>query len=354
MNVKRIRRRSKKPGLPPGTLDHVGEERPPETRITRIYYEEGWLEEGEIAAEGVCAACTTGPGVTWINIDNVDIDLLEQMGAELGLHPLVLEDILNTEQRPKLEAFDDHLFIPLKMVTHDPEAGEITVEHVSLIVGPQYVLSFQEREGDVFTPIRQRIRKKKGRIRAAGADYLTYALIDVIVDHYFVALEVFSERSERLEEEVMTDPSQKTIEAIHALKRELILLRRSAWPMREIINGLDREGASLISLNTQIYLRDVYDHAIQAIDTIETLRDVVSGLLDIYLSTISNRMNEVMKVLTIIATIFIPLTLIAGIYGMNFEHMPELDWRWGYPMVWLVMILIGIGMLIYFRRRKWL
>jgi magnesium transporter len=282
------------------------------------------------------------------------VEILEQLGECMGVHPLVLEDILNTDQRPKLEDFDDYLFIVLKMSHYDDQNGEMEVEQISLILGPNYVVSFQERPGDVFDPIRERITNGRGRIRKLGADYLAYALIDAIVDHYFVVLEQIGEKIEFLEEELITDPTPETLQTIHNLKREMIFLRKSVWPLREVVGGLERRESPLIGESIAVYLRDVYDHTIQVIDTLETFRDMISGMLDIYLSSVSNRMNEVMKVLTIIATIFIPLTLIAGIYGMNFKHMPELEQPWGYPVVWGVMLATAIVMLIYFRRKKWL
>ena len=241
------------------------------------------------------------------------------------------------------------------MLYYDDRNGQIEAEQISLILGQNFVLSFQEgKEGDVFGPLRERLRGGKGRIRKMRTDYLAYSLIDAIVDHYFIILERLGERVEFLEEELVTEPTTKTLKEIHNLKREMIFLRKAVWPLREVISGLERGESSLIQQNTQIYFRDVYDHTIQVIDNIETFRDTVSGMLDIYLSSVSNRLNTVMKVLTIIATIFMPLTFLAGIYGMNFKYMPELEWRWGYPFVWMVMIAIGIVMLIYFRKKKWL
>jgi magnesium transporter len=265
-----------------------------------------------------------------------------------------MEDILHTDQRPKMEDFEDYIFIVTKMLFFDQEKRELKAEQLSLILGENYVVTFQERVGDVFEPIRERIRKGKGRVRKMQSDYLAYALIDAVVDHYFIVLEKIGETVESLEEELVTNPTPETLQAIHHLKRELIFLRKSVWPLRELISGLERGEASLIQEKTTVFLRDVYDHTIQVIDTVESLRDMVSGMLDVYLSSVSNRMNEVMKVLTIIATIFIPMTFIAGIYGMNFENMPELKWPWGYPLVWCVILAIGIVMLGYFKKKKWL
>jgi magnesium transporter len=293
--------------------------------------------------------------VTWINIDGLhQIEILEKIGECYGLHPLVLEDILNTDQRPKMEDYGDYIYIVLKMLDQGNNSNEIVTEQISLILGPNFVFSFQEKEGDVFDPIRERIRNGKGRIRKMGGDYLAYALLDSIVDNYFIILEKLSEKIEYLEEKLITRPTPETLQTIHHIKREMIFLRKAIWPLREVIGGLERNESSLIEESTKIYLRDIYDHTIQTIDTIETFRDMVSGMLDIYLSSVSNRLNSVMKVLTIIATIFMPLTFLAGIYGMNFKYMPELEWRWGYPAIWLIMIGIGIFMLVYFKKKNWL
>jgi magnesium transporter len=283
-----------------------------------------------------------------------EVEIIEKIGKNYGIHPLLLEDILNTEQRPKLDDFDDYMFLVLKMLSFDEERGEITTEQVSLILGQNYVISFQEREGDVFNPVRDRIRNAKGRIRRMGADYLAYALLDSIVDSYFLILERIGDRIEGLEEDLISNPDEKTLQTIHHLKREMIFLRRSIWPLREVISGISRKESNLIKESTEIFLRDVYDHTIQVIDTIESFRDTVSGMLDIYLSSLSNRMNEVMKVLTIFASIFIPLTFVAGIYGMNFSNMPELGWKWGYFCALAIMAGIGISMLFYFKRKHWL
>jgi magnesium transporter len=240
------------------------------------------------------------------------------------------------------------------MLYYDDITNEINSEQVSIIFGQNFVISFQEKEGDVFNPIREMIRTGKGRIRKMGADYLAYSLIDAIVDSYFIILEKLGENIEDIEDTMIANPTPETLQAIHRLKRKMILLRKSVWPLREVVSAIERSDSSLIQKPTRIYLKDVYDHTIQVIDTVETFRDVLSGMLDVYLSSISNKMNEIMKVLTIIATIFIPLTFIAGVYGMNFEYMPELKWQWGYPVIWFVMLIIGISMLAYFRKKKWL
>lgn len=350
-----VRRISKKAGLAPGTLIYVGEKKEEKVRITLIDYDESSFEEREVARIEECFPFKDKPTVTWINIDGLhQPEIIEKIGKHFDLHPLILEDILNTGQRPKIEDFENYIFVVLKMIYFDGETEETRIEHVSLILGEDYVISFQERVGDVFNPIRERLRKGKGRIRKAGADYLIYTLIDAIVDSYYSILERVGEKVEDLEDIVVAAPTPESLQTIHNLKREMIFLRKSVWPLREVISGLGRVESSLVQKATGIYLRDVYDHTIQVIDTIETLRDMLLGMHDTYLSSISNRMNEIMKVLTIFAAIFIPLTFIAGIYGMNFSFMPELGWYWGYFAVLGVMLIVGISMLLYFKRKKWL
>jgi len=350
-----FKRRIEKAGLPPGTLVHVGEKKVGKVRIIVIDYDESYFEEREVKSIEDCLPFKDKPNVTWINIDSVNqLDIIEKIGEHFNIHPLVLEDIVNTGQRPKMEDFVDYIFITLKMLHYSDDQKETKAEQVSFLLGSNYVISFQENEGDVFDPIRERIRADKGRIRKMGADYLAYALMDAVVDNYFTILEKLSDRIENFEEELVVNPTPETLQAIHRLKREMIFLRKSVWPLREVINRLERWESSLINKSISIYLRDVYDHTIQVIDAIETFRDVLSGMLDIYLSSVSNRMNEVMKVLTIIATIFIPLTLIAGIYGMNFRFMPELEMPLGYPIILLSMFFVGMLMVAYFRKKKWL
>ncbi len=351
-----IKKRSTKAGLPPGALVHIGERKVEKTEIRILDYDEEHLQEVEIETVDECLPFKDKPTVTWINVEGIhEVEVLERFGDCFGLHPLTVEDVLNTDQRPKVEDFGEYIYIVLRMISYNDDRDEIVTEQTSLILGPNFVISFQEGPGgDVFDPVRERIRTGKGRMRKLGPDYLAYSLVDSIVDNYFTVLERLGENIEFLEDELVTNPRPETLQTIHDLRREMIFLRKSVWPMREVISALERGESSLIQDSTRIYLRDVYDHTIQVIDAVETLRDMLSGMLDIYLSSISNRMNEVMKVLTIIATIFIPLTLIAGIYGMNFQYMPELGWRWGYPLVWVAMIVIGGLMLLYFRRKKWL
>jgi magnesium transporter len=350
-----LKKVSKATGLPPGTPVYVGEKRIEKVKITIIDYDELQFQEKEAQTVEECTPFKDTTTVTWINIDGVhQVDLVEKIGQCFGAHPLIIEDILNTEQRPKLDEFPNFIFVELNMLYYDEKEAETKKEQVSIILGSNFVISFQEREGDVFDSVRERIRKGAGRIRKMGADYLAYSLIDAIVDGYFIVLEELGERIEYLEEDIVTAPTPETLQKLYRLKRELIFLHKSVWPLRDVVNRLERLESPLIRGTTKIYLRDVYDHAFQVIDAVETYRDILSGMFDIYLSSISNRLNAVMKVLTIIATIFIPLTLITGIYGMNFKFMPELESRWGYPIVLLLMLIVGISMLAYFRKKKWL
>jgi len=350
-----VKGRTKKAGLPPGTVVFVGKQKTEKIKIKVIGYDETHFEEKEVEKIEEAFAYTDKPVVTWINIDGLQsTDVIEKIGKNFKLHPLVLEDIANTEQRPKMDDYTDYLYVVLRMLRYDKKETEIASEQLSLVLGSNWVISFQESEGDVFDPIRERLRGSKGRIRKMGADYLIYALIDAVVDNYFAVLEKTGEKIADIEDTLIANPEPATLKDIHDLKRQIISLRKSVWPLREVVDRLERGESKLVNKATRLYLRDVYDHTIQVIDSIETFRDMLSGMLDIYLSSISNRMNEVMKVLTIIATIFIPLTLVAGVYGMNFAYMPELASPWGYPLVLLAMLAIGIVMLFYFRKKKWI
>ena len=351
---KLVRKRTKKVGAAPGTLVHIGEKREGKARIRVIDYDQDNLVRQEFDEAAPCCKLIDTRTVSWINVDGLhQVEVIETLGECFNLHPLVMEDILNTDQRPKVEIYDDYVFIVIKMLTFDETSGETRTEQVSLVFGRNYVLSFQEREGDVFEGVRERLRAGR-RIRFMGADYLTYALLDAIVDSYFVILEKIGDQIELLEEELMEHPTPRTRDHIHHFKREMILLRKSVWPLRELISTMTRDENPLLSAETAIFMRDVYDHTIQVIDTVETFRDLLGGMTDLYLSSVSNRMNEIMKVLTLIATIFIPLTFIAGVYGMNFEYMPELKWPWAYPVVWGVMIAVGVAMVVFFKRKNWL
>jgi magnesium transporter len=353
--MKLYKRSSKKAGLSPGTLVHIGEKKTEEVNISMMDYDESQIQEKDAATVGECLPFKEKPTVTWVNVSGIhDVTVIEEFGKAFNIHPLLLEDIVHSDQRPKLEDYDDYLFFVLRMLRYDEAKEELQSEQVSLILGPNFVITFQELEGDVFDAVRARIRNGKGKIRKMGCDYLAYALIDSIVDNYFLVLEKYGEKIEVLQEEVLSQPTPETLQMIQGTKRDMIFLRKSVWPLREAINALQRGESSLVTDDVSVYLRDVYDHTIQVIDTIETFRDMISGTLDVYLSSVSNKMNEVMKVLTIIATIFMPMTFIAGIYGMNFKYMPELDWHWAYPVIWAVIIVLGVLMLMGFKRKKWL
>ena len=349
------KRTSGKAGLSPGTLIYIGDRKIEKTRITLMNYDEAHLEERELPIIAEPFPPKDQATVTWINVDGLhEVDVIAKLGDLFNIHPLTQEDILNTGQRPKAEGYDEYIFVVFKMLYYDNGTDQIRSEQVSLVLGSSFLISFQETLGDLFDNVRERIRKSKGRIRKVGADYLAYALMDAVVDHYFVILEKVGEQLEIIEEEVVEGPGPQTLEKLHDLKREMIYFRRQIWPTREILNTLVKEESPFITDSTKIFFRDVYDHTIQVIDTLESFRDLASSMLDVYLSTISNRMNEIMKVLTIIATIFIPMTFIAGIYGMNFKYMPELEWRWAYPVLWLILVGLFVGMLGWFRHKKWL
>jgi len=290
-----------------------------------------------------------------ISIDGIhDKEIIEKIGCHFDIHPLLLEDIMNSNQRPKMEDFGEYLFIVLKTLVHDEEGDRVSAEQVSLIVSRDVVISFQERESAIFEPLRERIRSGKGRMRKAGTDYLAYSIIDAIVDEYFVIIENIGEDIERFEDRLVINPGPQTLKSIQSLRSEMLVLRKAIWPLREVILGMERTESALIQKSTGIFVRDVYEHTVQIMDTVESYREMLSGMLDIYLSSISNRLNEVMKVLTIIATIFMPLTFIAGVYGMNFEYLPEIKWRYGYAFVWGIMITVVGIMLYHFRRKKWI
>jgi magnesium transporter len=352
LTVKKFR--AKKIGLAPGTLIHVGEQKVKRAALDFFDYDPGKIEAQQDVSVEDCLALKSSSSVSWINLSGIhDIPLLEKIGQSFDLHPLVLEDILNTQHRPKLEEFEGYSLIILKMLEFNEETEQVSAEQVSLVLTPHYVLSFQERPGDVFDGLRERLQRSNGRIRQRGTDYLVYGLIDSIVDSYFHILEKLGDRLALLEERLIVEPDQDCQQRIHHFKRELLNLRKQIWPLREVISQLYGGEAQLIEDSTAVYLRDLYDHVIQVLDTVELYRDTVSGLLDLYLSSISHRMNEVMQVLTIMASMFIPLTFLAGIYGMNFEYMPELKFAWGYPVLLLVMLGCAVGMVIYFKRKKW-
>ncbi len=355
MDTRLFKRIGLKVGTAPGTLLHVGDQKVEHPTFTVVEFDEATIQVQHPATINEALMLCDGSRMNWLNVDGIhDAGVIANIGEHFKIHPLTLEDILHTTQRPKQEIFEDYIYIVLQMLQHDPDTGQVVSEQVSLVLTANMLISFQESVGDVFAPVRDRLSKGRGRIRSSACDYLAYALIDAIVDHYFVILEFIGTKIEDLEEETIETPKKDVLERIHALKREVIFLRKQIWPLREVIAGLSKQASPLITENTAFFLRDVYDHAIQVIETIESYRDLLSSLIDLYLSNVSNRMNEVMKVLTLIATIFIPLTFIAGVYGMNFKHMPELDWPWAYGAVWCLMAAIAIGLLIFFRKKNWL
>lgn len=365
---------AKQTGLAPGTPVFIGEQKVEQIKISILDYDRERLHVHNDASAEACLPYRDASTITWINIDGVhDTQLVERLGQHYGLHPLVIEDILNTRQRLKVDLFDEYLLVVLKMAWFDEASREITIEQVSIVLGRNFVLTFQEEgDGDVFDSIRTRLTEHTGRIRNAGADYLAYALMDAVVDGYFAILDYFGDQIEELDDAITEAPDPKLLPIIHAIKRELIVFRRTVTPLRTMMRDLSASVRSpayagnsgpqnshaipvpLIQESTAIYLRDLYDHVIQVIESTETFRDMMSGIHDVYLSSVSNKMNEIMQFLTIIGTIFIPLTFIAGIYGMNFRVMPELRWRWGYFAVLGLMVGIGIGLLIYFKKKRWL
>ncbi len=343
-----------KTGAPPGTIMYSGKGTTEKAKITLIEYNETELIEKAFYDFSECLESVKPGMVKWIDVDGIhNVELIEKIGKHFKIHPLTLEDIANTNQRSKFEDYDSYVVSITKMIYYNN--GEIKSEQLSIILMEGMVISFQEIDGgDAFDMIRNRIRQGKGRIRKMGADYLAYALLDAVVDCYFNVLEKFGDRIELLEEELMKEPSKQTLKQLYHMKREMIFLRKAVWPMRELISNLERSETELIKPSTDIYLRDLHDHSVRVIDSVETFRDLLSGMMDIYLSSVSNRMNEVMKVLTIITTIFVPVTFIVGVYGMNFDFMPELHSQWGYPLTWLVIITTIVSLLVYFRRKKWM
>lgn len=323
--------------------------------IQLFNYDGEGLEEKELQSAEETFVYRDDPHSSWININGVhNVQLVETICRHYGIHPLTIEDIVSTDQRPKIEEGDGYVYVVLKMMEYDIEKESIQVEQVSLLLGKNFVLSFQEREGDTFAAVRDRLRAGKGRIRSRKSDYLMYTLIDSVVDNYFIIMEKVGDSMALIEEKLLLNASKENFDAVYSLKREMLAVRRSTWPLRELVYKLERDEIALIQRDTQVFLRDVYDHVIQVIDTVETYRDLLSGMVDLYHSTMSTRTNDVMKVLTVISTIFIPLTFIVGIYGMNFEVMPELHWRYGYMIVWIVMLAIVGGMVWAFRRKGWL
>jgi magnesium transporter len=342
----------KKHGLPPGSLVYVGAPSNTRVKITLIEYNDEDYFEQEFYDLSECLAKLKPNHVKWINVDGVhQIELVEAIGKHFNIHPLTQEDIVHVEQRPKFEEYDNYVLAIMKMIDYQ-EA--ISAEQLSLLLLDSTVISFQQKSGDAFDIIRNRLRQGKGRIRKLGADYLYYALMDAVVDFYFHVLEKIGDEVEVIEEQVIDKNQKDALKNLYELKRELIFLRKQIWPLRDLISNMKRSEVSLITDNTQLFLRDLQDHAIRIIDSVETYRDLLSGIMDVHLSNMSNKTNEVMKFLTVISSIFIPVTFVAGIYGMNFEFMPELKTTNGYFITWLVMIGMMVGQVIYFRKKKWL
>jgi magnesium transporter len=355
----KLGKRYHRPGTAPGTL-RAPEKRMEQVRVTVIDYGPDHMEEKEVTRVEELFRYRDSPSVTWINIEGLhDVALIEAIGRHFGFHSLALEDVLNCGQRPKIEDYGPYHFLIMKSLLPGDTLSPLNTEQISFFLAGNFVITLQEVPGDSFEQVRERIRRGKGLMRNSGADYLVYALIDALIDEFFPVLERYGEQIETLEAELLTNPSRNTIHEVHRVKRELLLLRRTAWPERDVISAMQREESDVIHRETQVFLRDCYDHTIQIIDMIETYRDLAAGMLDIYLSSVSNRMNEIMKVLTIISTIFIPLNFIAGIYGMNFHtdhpmNMPELDWPWGYPYALGLMATVAVLLMIYFQRKGWL
>ncbi len=361
MKRKRIHRREifrprrKKPGLPPGSLVYTGDSKAPTPRVTMLDYDEHKLVEKELQRVDDCIPFRDAQTVTWINVDSVtEPGVLENFGRVMGFHALMLEDILNTDQRPKFEDYGSYIYIVVKMLEYDATKGEIDIEQLSLIVGPNYVITFQERAGDFFDPLRERIRQGLGRVRKMGSDYLAYSIIDIIVDHYFVVLEKLGEKIERLEEIVIDNPDEGTVRSIYAVKRDMIFVRRAAWPLREVVNNFQRSDSSLLQAANAAYFRDLNDHIMLVTDSVDTFRDLLNGMLDSYYSTITTRTNSVMKVLTLFSAIFMPLTFITGVFGMNFRNFPELDWQYGFQGSLVMMALVIAVMISIFKWKKWI
>jgi magnesium transporter len=349
------KKREENRGLAPGSLVFIGEQKTDALRVRFFDYDEQALAEETVDEIERVRGLTGTKKITWINVDGLhDTETIREIGDAFGLHPLLLEDVLNTGQRPKLEEFEDTLFIVVKMLRYDVDSEKIIAEQLSIVVGPSFVLTFQEQPGDVFEPVRERLRNRKGRIRSSGSDYLAYALLDSVVDNYIYIIERIGEEVEELEGEVLESVDPELIAEIGRLKREMSFLRKAVRPAREAILKLSKIDSDLIQDATLPFLKDLLDISSQATEAIETYREMLSDELNIYNSAMSHRMNDIMKVLTIFAAIFIPLTFIAGIYGTNFEYLPELHFRYGYFVLWGVMICVAGGMLYYFKKKGWL
>jgi len=349
-----MKKKSVKTGLPPGSLIHIGDKKSETVQISLLSYTEDGFQDKPVDINKMSSLIPSKSGIHWISVEGIhDVDVIKNLGDTFGLHPLVLEDILNTDHRPKIENYDKYTYIVAKLLLYDEKQKEFTTEQESFILGENYVISFSERKTEIYNTVQERIRQGAGHTRKMGADYLLYSLLDVIVDNYFNVLEKLSDEIELAEDELISNPSPETLKVIHKFKKQMLYMHKAVWPLREVIGVLERNEITLVKESTSLYIRDLYDHLIQIMETVETLRDILSSMLDMYLSSISNRMNEVMKILTIISTVFIPLTFIVGLYGMNFKYMPELNWPFMYPVVWIIMISISVLMLSFFKKKKW-
>lgn len=354
MKSKRLSKR-KNTGLAPGSAVYMGQKTDKDLYVEIFDFNSDILKEEKTDHVKDIFSYEDKDNITWINVNGLNnVDAIKELGRHFELHPLLIEDIVNTHQRPKLDEYEGYVFAVLKMLHFDKQ-NNLKIEHISFLVGEDYLLSFQEAEGDVFDPIRERLRTSKGLVRKMGADYLLYALIDVIVDNYFVLVDNLSEKTEALEDSLFnTSNNNQLVFDIQNFKREILKIRRAVYPLREVVSGLNKVDNTLVKEKTHLYLGDLHDHIIQVSENIDIYREMIWGLMDMHLTTLSHKMNEVMKVLTIIATIFIPLTFIAGIYGMNFENIPELKYKYAYFLLWGVMLIVFLGMLYYFKRKKWL
>lgn len=356
VDLRKFVSKTAKRGSIPGTVEYIGEVRVEEVKIDLLEYNESTIiNEKVINSVGEFAGFMENPGIKWIQVTGVhNPNILNDIGSLFNIISLDLEDIANTTQRPRIEEREDYLFLVFKVLQLNTDTREVNIEQVSMILGLNYVISFHETSPKIFETLRTRIITGKGRVRRMKSDYLVFTITDIIIDQYFTLIEDIGETIEETEEELIGSPGQASLEAIYKLKRRLGYVKKTIWPTREVLNQLQKSDHELINEGAKIYFRNLYDHTIQIIETLESLRDLSSGMMDLYLSTVSYKMNEIMKVLTIFSTIFIPLTFFAGVYGMNFKYLPELEWKGGYFIFWGVMILVISIMLILFRRKKWL
>ncbi len=355
MKPQHITKLKKKTGMPPGAVHYVGEDRDFIPNIYLVEYNAETFAQTPLKDIGDIKEIPDEPAVRWLNVEGIhDTRLIEKIGARFNLHPLILEDVVNTSQRPKLEEYDNCIFISMKSLVYHEKLEKVVPEQISIILMKNMVITFQEKIGDTLSEVLERIKLSKFKIRSKGNDYLVYALIDLVVDKYYTSIEALGNQLESLEEEVFDNPTTDSLHKIQSTKHELLEVRRSVYPLREVINRFQKDDLDYIDDNNMKYFNDVYDHTIKIIDTIETYRELNTGLKDIYLSSVSLKMNQIMQLLTIVGAIFIPLTFLAGIYGMNFEFMPELHWKWSYPVFWVVILAVSLSMIRYFKKKKWL